>query len=131
MSRLVEAQAMEDVESTGSVPSPQATVTKETPASGSRMMRAHFVSPKPRYTSLGTLQSGVSKREPRVKTSEPIQKKLAQLQRQVSEVTTPLTQHLVGPNVPPANFSAADIGDGFASTVCRYCSVSESDVSRG
>ena len=85
---------MEDVESTGSVPSPEATVTKETPASGSRMMRARSVSPKPRYTSLGTLQSGVSKREPRVKTSEPIQKKLAQLQRQVSEVTTPLTQQV-------------------------------------
>ena len=43
---------------------------------------------------MGTLQSGVSKREPRVKTSEPIQKKLAQLQRQVSEVTTPLTQQV-------------------------------------
>ena len=72
MSRLVEAQAMEDVESTGSVPSPEAMVTKETPASGSRMMRTRSVSPKPRYTSLGMVQSGVSKHEPRVKTSEPI-----------------------------------------------------------
>ena len=85
---------MEDVESIGSVPSLEATVTKETPASGSRMMRARFVSPKPRYTSLGTLHSGVSKREPRVKTSELAQKKLAQLQRQVSEVTTPLMQQV-------------------------------------
>ena len=66
MSRSVEAQAMEDVESIGSVPSPEAMVTKETPASGIRMMRARSVSPKPRYTSLGTLQNGVSKREPRV-----------------------------------------------------------------
>ena len=94
MLRSVEARAMEDVESTGSVPSLESTVTKETPASGSRMMRARSVSLKPRYTSLGMLQSGVSKREPRVKTSEPIQKKLAQLQRQVSEVTTPLMQQV-------------------------------------
>ena len=31
MLQSVEGQAMEDVESTGSVPSPKATVTKETP----------------------------------------------------------------------------------------------------
>ena len=53
---------MEDVESIGSVPSPEAKATKETPASGSRMMRTHSVSPKPRYMSLGMLQSGVNKR---------------------------------------------------------------------
>ena len=81
MSRSVEAQAMEDVESTGSVPSPKAMATKETLASGIWMMHTRSVSPKPRYTSLGMLQSGVSKHEPRVKTSELIQKKLAQLHR--------------------------------------------------
>ena len=85
---------MEDVESTGSVPSPEAMATKETPASGSQMLRTRSVSPKPQYTSLGMLQSGISEREPRVKTSEPIQKKLAQLQHQVSEVTTPLMQQV-------------------------------------
>ena len=46
MSRSVEAQAMEDVESTGSVPSPEAMATKETPASGSRMMRACLCFPQ-------------------------------------------------------------------------------------
>ena len=94
MSRLVEAQAMEDIESRGSVPSLEAMATKETPTLGSRMMRTRSVAPKPRYTSLGTLQSCVSKHEPRVKMSEPIQKKLAQLPRQVLEVTTPLTQQV-------------------------------------
>ena len=47
MPRLVEGQAMEDVESTGSVPSPEVMATKETPASGSRMMRTRSVFPKP------------------------------------------------------------------------------------
>ena len=42
MSRSVEGQAMEDVESTGSVPSPEAMATKETLMSGSRMLRSTF-----------------------------------------------------------------------------------------
>ena len=50
-----EGQVMEDVESTGSVPSPEATATKGTPASISRMLRTNSVYPKPRYTSLGAL----------------------------------------------------------------------------
>ena len=46
MSRSVEGQAMEDVESTGSVPSPKTTVRKETPALGSRMLRTCFCFPQ-------------------------------------------------------------------------------------
>ena len=120
MPQSVEAQAIEDVESTGSVPSPEATATKETPASGSRMMRTRSVSPKPRYTSLGMLQSGLSKREPRVKTSEPIQ-----------EETSTSTASGVGGNHTFNAASATDIRDGFTSTDCRYCNVQKTDRSRG